>query len=174
MNLWRGRIEQDESVIAKQPGKQLCHGRAEIFTGAIDGAQQIGDLRIAQKFSSGCDRGFEVLTERTSADRRVVRSTGIDLDSPQQSPFFSEKIRVVHLGKIMVLTRQPENRDTLDPLLGGFFSKLDGGERLEYGKQRPTEQGYLLSGNNSAGAVLQALDILQGLRRGVPARILRS
>ncbi len=70
---------------------------------------------------------------------------------------------LVDLGQIVVLRRQPEDRDAVYSSRRRRFRQLDRRKRLENRKQRPAKQTDLLPRNRRHRASSQPLDILQRL-----------
>src|SRR5215813_1389052 len=62
----------------------------------------------------------------------------------------------IDLGKIMILGRQPEDRDCTC-----FLCQKDDRQRFEQRECRPAKKGNLLSGNNDWSAIFQALNVFQ-------------
>src|SRR6266496_5173133 len=79
---------------------------------------------------------------------------------------------MVHLGQIMVVGSQPENRDSIDSGLGSLLCQFDCGERLVNREHGAAEKSYLLPSDDRRRTLAQALEVGKSLRRGVPGSIL--
>jgi hypothetical protein len=75
---------------------------------------------------------------------------------------------VVHLRQIMIFGRQPKNRDCVYSPLGQVIRQMNRRQRLVNTVRRATKQTDLLPGNNSDGAVSEAVQIAD--RRFIAAK----
>ncbi len=79
---------------------------------------------------------------------------------------------MVDLGQIVILGRQPKNRDAVHSGRRSLFRQFDRRQRFEDRKQRPAEQTNLLSRNRRQRAAPEPLNICQSLGRSAPSAIL--
>jgi len=81
-----------------------------------------------------------------------------------QSPLRTGDGNVVHLGQIMVVGREPENRDRVDSGGSGFFREFDRRQRFVDGEHGSAEKPDLLAGDDRGRAFAQSVEIGQSLR----------
>src|ERR1700675_618101 len=79
---------------------------------------------------------------------------------------------VVDLGQIMILGREPENRNAINASCCRLFRQFDCGQRFENRKQRPAKKTDLLSGDSGQCASLEPINICQRFGGGSPGTIL--
>src|ERR1700692_820689 len=79
---------------------------------------------------------------------------------------------VVDLGQIMILGREPENRNAINASCCSLFLESDGVQRFENRKQRPAKKTDLLSGDSGQCASLEPINICQRFGGGTPGTIL--
>src|SRR5713101_354902 len=79
---------------------------------------------------------------------------------------------MIDLGQIVILGRQPEDRDAVHSSHRRLFRQLDRGQRFEDREQRPTEECNLLPSNRRQCPSAKPFNIGQSLSRAATSAIL--
>ena len=164
------RIKQNDAPIRKQPRKQPRKRAAQSFPRTIRLAQPSRDLGIPQQRRGALDHRLNLrpkLDVPTGASRRLPR---LSTANRSGRPSFRKQRHMVDLGQIVILGRQPENRNAIHSGRRRLFRQLDRRQRLEDRKQRPAKQTDLLPRNRRQRPAPKPLNIGQRLRRSAPRR----
>src|SRR5271156_2274835 len=177
MKIFLRRIEQNHAPLRKQPGKQQGKRAAQTFSRTIRLAQPGRYLGtgISQQRRRALDHRLNLNPKLHGSDGRIGYVT---LAPPAfhrkwlRKSILREQRHMADLRQIVILGRQPEDRNAIHPRGRSLLRQLDRRQRLENRKQRPAKETDLLSRNRRQRSTSEPLNIRQSLRRSSPSSIL--
>ncbi len=154
------RIEQDDAPIRKQPRKQQGKRTAQSFTRTIRLAQPRRDLGISQQASRAFDHRLNLRPKLDGPHGRIGHGVTFKRVAFHREWFrkamLGKQRHMVDLGQIVILGRQPEDRNAVHSSRRRLFRQFDRRQRLENRKQRPAKETDLLSRNRRQRSAPQA------------------
>ncbi len=161
------RVKEDDAASGKQSGHQLSERRAVGFASRIGFAERAGEDFGERAFERLRRGGYERL-DRIAEDNFSDVAAGVLLicgqfvagDAVARVPK-----RMIDLGEIVILGREPENRNGVDAAARGFLRAADGRESLVKGVRGTGKETDLLAGHDRDGAGGETVEIVRG--RGI-------
>ena len=143
----RHRVHKDETIA----GQQSLHQPLE--RGAIADPRRVGLFHEADNssaYNNPAIASFNAPTEGIDLDRahRRPRSRPLPSRQTELAPPSAIDVAVVHFLQIVVLGRQPEDRDRADAAVVELAGQLRRRQRLVDGVCRPAKQTHLLAGDH--------------------------
>ncbi len=176
MEISVGGIEQDDAPILKQPRKEQGKRTAQTFTRTIRLAQPGRNFGISQQPGGALDYVLNLRPELDGPHGRIGHAVTFKCVAFHREWFRKaargEQRYLVDLGQIVVLGRQPEDRNAVHSVRRRLFRQFDRRQRFEDRKQRPAEETDLLPRNRRQRSAPEPVKVGQRLPRGAPRAIL--
>src|SRR5947207_11121465 len=158
------RIEQDEPAVDQQPSKHFSKSAAVGFLRAVTVAKNLSYLAgcFAKQLCSRRLQRLDFRTKRNPANRRAIANTGRQFEF-HELPFMKER-DVTNFVHLVILGGHPENRDSLNTLLGQLPGNANSGDGFVDRVRGSAKQAGLLSRYDRHRTLFQAIEIREGRR----------
>ena len=164
MQFRRQRVQKNQSPAGKDTRHELRKRGTKGFFGTIALRKPSGGLfgggALEQpggargKFSHG-------LAQQDFANAPVGNARRAEVESLE--PATLRQKTMIHFRKIMILGREPEDRDCVCSLRGQFARHMNRRERLIDTVRGSAKQSDLLPRHNSDGAIAKAVQVAEGM-----------